>query len=100
MKKQFKYPKHFEEQKKIPKITQKRIKLAEVSEISIAGNKKLNVFSIIVSLTWDVILLEIEFDLLLLLNWKEKKNIKKNNNANEMDNINKLDFYFWRFFFH
>ena len=31
MKKQFKYPKHFEEQKKIPKITQKRIKLAEVS---------------------------------------------------------------------
>jgi hypothetical protein len=31
MKRQFKYPKHFEEQKKIPKITQKRIKLAEVS---------------------------------------------------------------------
>ena len=31
MKKQFKYPKSFEEQKKIPKITQKRIKLAEAS---------------------------------------------------------------------
>ena len=31
MKRQFKYPKHFEEQKKIPKLTQKRIQLAEIS---------------------------------------------------------------------
>ena len=31
MKRQFKYPKNFEEQKRIPKLTQKRIKLAEIS---------------------------------------------------------------------
>ena len=31
MKRQFKYPKHFEEQKKIPKLTQKRIQLAEIT---------------------------------------------------------------------
>ena len=42
MKKQFKYPKHFEEQKKIPKITQKRIKLAEVSLGDFEGRLKMN----------------------------------------------------------
>mgnify|MGYP003312219523 CR=1 FL=1 len=49
MKKQFKYPKHFEEQKKIPKITQKRIKLAEVSLGDFEGrleNELLNWFSL------------------------------------------------------
>ena len=49
MKRQFKYPKHFEEQKKIPKITQKRIKLAEVSLGDFEGrleNELLNWFSL------------------------------------------------------
>ena len=49
MKKQFKYPKHFEEHKKIPKITQKRIKLAEVSLGDFEGrleNELLNWFSL------------------------------------------------------
>ncbi len=49
MKKQFKYPKSFEEQKKIPKITQKRIKLAEASLGDFEGrleNDLLNWFSL------------------------------------------------------
>ena len=49
MKKQFKYPKYFEEQKKIPKITQKRIKLAEASLGDFEGrleNDLLNWFSL------------------------------------------------------
>ena len=49
MKRQFKYPKHFEEQKKIPKITQKRIQLAEISLGDFEGrleNELLNWFSL------------------------------------------------------
>ena len=49
MKKQFKYPKSFEEQKKIPKITQKRIKYAEASLGDFEGrleNDLLNWFSL------------------------------------------------------
>ena len=48
MKRQFKYPKHFEEQKKIPKLTQKRIQLAEISLGDFEGrlaNELLNWFS-------------------------------------------------------
>ena len=49
MKRQFKYPKHFEEQKKIPKLTQKRIQLAEISLGDFEGrlaNELLNWFSL------------------------------------------------------
>ena len=53
MKRQFKYPKHFEEQKKIPKLTQKRIQLAEISLGDFEGrlaNELLNWFSLTLSL--------------------------------------------------
>ena len=49
MKRQFKYPKNFEEQKRIPKLTQKRIKLAEISLGDFEGrlaNDLLNWFSL------------------------------------------------------
>ena len=49
MKRQFKYPKNFEEQKKISKSTQKRITLAEISLGDFEGrlaNDLLNWFSL------------------------------------------------------
>ncbi len=49
MKNQFKYPKHFEEEKKLPRLTQKRIQIAEASFGDFTGRLKndlLNWFSL------------------------------------------------------
>ena len=89
MKRQFKYPKHFEEQKKIPKLTQKRIQLAEISLGDFEGrlaNELLNWFSLTPQ-HW------IMLHMVMLAYYKNKSITKHCERHSELEDINKKRSY-------